>query len=270
MTQALITDGRGQPVTVAEPQTLRSRGNQDRQGRSTTTDNVVYRYDPRCTPCLTYHSIPHGLNGSANTLAEARKSYRHNITELARIRRQRVPPAVEHLEAALAVMWVRAKVTAAHRDPSTDQMFLQTLLSEGPAQDALRARLARATSLGFNPVVVIVEPYETVSAVLDQARAEDTLFVVHSDTENILRWIAIHSPDAGGSGRAPLLMDHAGPRTMPIRVLTQMYAVGPQELRLQSGRVSCAMRADRALSNSHTQPMPLFLVGSWAPSVVLA
>jgi hypothetical protein len=227
MTQALITDGRGHPVTVAK----------DRQARSTTTDHVAYRYDPRCAPCLTYHSIPHGLTGSANTLTGARKSYRHNLAELAGIRRQRVPPAVERLEAALAGMWVRAKVTAAHRDPSTDQMFLHTLLSEGPAQDALRARLARATSLGFGPVVVIVEPYETVSAVLDQARAEDTLFVVHSDTENILRWIAIHSPDAGGSARAPLLMDHAGLRTMPVRVLTQMYALGPQELRLQSGQL---------------------------------
>jgi hypothetical protein len=86
-------------------------------------------------------------------------------------------------------------------------------------------------------VVVIVEPYETVSAVLDQARAEETLFVVHSDSENLLRWIATHSPDAGGSGRAPLLMDHAGLRTMPIRILTQMYAVGPQELQLQSGQL---------------------------------
>lgn len=233
MTQALITDGRGHAVTVAKPRTLRSRGSQDRQTCSTTTDHVVYRYDPRCTPCLTYHSIPHGLTGGANTLAEARNSYRQNITELVRIRRQGVPPAVEHLEAALAGVWVRAKVAAAHRDLSTDQMFLQTLLSEGPAQDALRARLAGATSRGFKPVVVIVEPHETVSAVLDQARTEDTLFVVHSDTENILRWIAIHGPDAGGSGRAPLLMDHAGLRTMPINVLTQTYAVGPQELQLQ-------------------------------------
>jgi hypothetical protein len=132
---------------------------------------------------------------------------------------------------------VRAKVTAAHRDPSTDQMFLQTLLSEGPVQDALCARLAHATSLGFNPVVVIIEPCENVSAVLDQAGTEDTLFVVHSDSEIILRWIAIHSPDAGGSGRAPLLMDHASLRTMPIKVLTQMHAVGPQELQVQPGKL---------------------------------
>jgi hypothetical protein len=42
-----------------------------------------------------------------------------------------------------AARGVRAKVTAAHRDPSTDQMFLQTLLSEDPAQEALRAPCAR-------------------------------------------------------------------------------------------------------------------------------
>jgi hypothetical protein len=78
------------------------------------------------------------LTGGANTLAEARKSYQHNITERARIRRQGIPPTVERLEVALAGMWVRAKVAAVHRDPSTDQMFLQTLLSAGSAPDALR------------------------------------------------------------------------------------------------------------------------------------
>jgi hypothetical protein len=235
MTQALVADGRAH--TVAKPQTLRSRGIQDRQARATTTDHVIYRYDPRRTPCLTYHSIPGGLTGGANTLAEARESYRHNVTELARIQRHGVPPAVEHLETALAGMWVRAKVAAAHRDPSTGQMFLLTLLSEGSAQDALRASLARATSLGFNRVVVVVEPDEAVSAVLDQTRSDDTLFVVHSDAENTLRWIAIQGADAPGSHRAPLLMDNAGLRTMPIKALTEMYAVGPQELRLHPGQL---------------------------------
>jgi hypothetical protein len=144
---------------------------------------------------------------------------------------------VEQLKTALAEMWVRAKVAAAHRDPSKDQMFLLTLLSEGPAQDALRACLARATSLGFNPVVVVVESYETVSAGLDQGRADDTLFVVHSDTETILRWIVIHGPDVGGAGNAPLLMDRAGLRAMPISVLAQTYAAGPREPRLRPGQL---------------------------------
>ena len=193
MTQALVANGRVQ--TVAKSQTLRNRGIRDPQARATTADHVIFRYDPRRTPCLTYHSISGGLTGGANSLAEARESYR----QLARIQRQGVPPAVEHLETALAGMWVRAKVAAAHRDPSTDQMFVLTLLSEGSAQDALRASLAHATSLGFNPVVVVVDPDETVSAVLDQTRTDDTLFVVHSDAENTLRWIAIHGPDAAGS-----------------------------------------------------------------------
>jgi hypothetical protein len=234
MTQALVADGRAH--TVATSQTLSSRGIQDRRARATTTDHVIYRYDPRHTPCLTYHSIPGGLTGDANTLAEARESYRHNVTEQARIQCQEAP-AVEHLETALAGMWVRAKVAAAHRDPSTDQMFLLTLLSQGSAQDALRGSLAHTTSLGFNPVVVVVEPDETVSAVLDQTRTDDTLFVVHSDADNTLRWIAIHGPDAAGSRRAPLLMDRDRLRAMPIKDLTQAYSVGSQELRLQPSQL---------------------------------
>jgi hypothetical protein len=233
MTQ--VADGRAH--TLAKLQTLRGRGIQDRQAGATTTDHVIYRYDPRRTPCLTYHSIPGGLTGGANTLAEARQSYRHTVTELARSQRHGVPPVVEHLETALAGMWLRAKVAAAHRDPSTDQMFLLTLLSEGSAQDALCASLAHATSLGFNPVVVVVEPDETVGAVLDQTRTDDTLFVVHSDAENTLRWLAIHGPDAAGSRRAPLLMDRDRLRAMPIRDLTQAYSVGPQELRIQSSQL---------------------------------
>jgi hypothetical protein len=235
MAQALVANGRAH--TVATSQTLRSHGIQDRRARATTAAHVIYRYDPRRTPYLTYYSIPGGLTGGANTLAEARKSYRHNVTELARIQRQGVPPAVEHLETALAGMWVRAKVAAAHRDPSTDQMFLLTLLSAGSAQDALRISLAHVTSLGFNPVVVVVEPNESVSAVLDQTRTDDTLFVVHSDAENTLRWIVIHGPDAAGSGRAPLLTDRDRLRAMPIKDLIQAYSVGPQRLRLQSSQL---------------------------------
>ena len=70
------------------------------------------------------HSIPDGFTGGADTLDEARKSYRHIVTERPRIQRQGMPSAVEHLETAPAEMWVRAKVSAVHRDPSTNEMFL--------------------------------------------------------------------------------------------------------------------------------------------------
>jgi hypothetical protein len=49
-------------------------------------------------------------------------------------------------------------------------MFLQTLLSAGPAQHALRGQLELATSRGATPVVVIVEPDDTLDAVLAQMR----------------------------------------------------------------------------------------------------
>jgi hypothetical protein len=116
-------------------------------------------------------------------------------------------------------------------------MFLQTLLSEGSAQDALRTSLARAARVGLEPVVVIVEPYEAVGAALDQTRAGDTLFVVHSDAEHVLGWLAIHGPDVGAASDAPEVVDHADLRTMPIRVLTQTYSAGAQEVRLRPGQL---------------------------------
>src|SRR5271169_1898056 len=44
-----------------------------------TTEHVVYRYGPRFTPCFTYHSLPHGCVGVANTLNDARTSYRSDM-----------------------------------------------------------------------------------------------------------------------------------------------------------------------------------------------
>jgi hypothetical protein len=62
------------------------------------------------------------------------------------VSRRELPPVVEHLEAVVADMWVRSEVGAVHRDPLGDRMFLQTLLSKGPAQDAMQADLRRATT----------------------------------------------------------------------------------------------------------------------------
>jgi hypothetical protein len=193
---------------------------------------VIYRYDPRCTPAITYHSIPHGCTGGSNALAEARISYRRDIAELLGVCRQELPPTVEHLEAAVVGMWVRAKVLAVHRDPSNDQMFLQTLLTEGPAQQALQTHLARTTDQGLEPVVVIVEPHDTVGEVLDQMAADDTHFVVHFDADDVLRWIVLHGPEGDGGIDVPPIANHAGLRTMPIGVLTQTYAAGLREVRL--------------------------------------
>jgi hypothetical protein len=47
---------------------------------------------------------------------------------------------------------------------------VQTLLAAGPAQDAMRVDLQHATRAGARPIVVIVEPHDTVASVLDQMR----------------------------------------------------------------------------------------------------
>ena len=250
MTSALNGKRRRHTVSAAQTPEPRGRGNESRQHRSATTEHVVYRYDPRCAPAITYHSIPHGCTGGSNTLAEARNSYRRDIAELLSVHRQELPLTVEHLEAMVVDMWVRAKMLAVHRDPSNDQMFLQTLLSQGPAQQALHARLARKTNEGYKPLVVIVEPHDTVGDVLDQTAADDTLFIVHFDAEDVLGWIVIHGPEADGGFETPCIANHAGLRTMPIGVLTQTYAARSREVRLTLNHLRDVISSSAVCTNS--------------------
>jgi hypothetical protein len=235
MTSALTGARRSHTASAVNSSNRRGTGEAGSRLPSSTAEHVIYHYDPGCTPSITYHSIPHRCTGASNALDEARNSYRRDIADV--LSGRPAPSAVEHLEAGLAGMWVRAKVSAVHHDPCSDQLFLLTLLSEGSVQDALRAHLTLATTPGSKPVVVIVEPYETVGAVLDQARAADTLFVVHRDAENVLDWIAIHGPAAGGASNAPQLVDYAGLRTMPIRAFTQMYAAGTKGVQLRPNQL---------------------------------
>ena len=128
-------------------------------------DNVVYSYAPGYQPAIQYHSIPSSCTGGADTLDEARSSYRTQVARRLNVDRHELPPAIEHLEAVVAGMWVRTKVGAIHRGRDADRMFLQILLSRGQAQDELRAHLDAATAAGEAPVVVIVEPDDTLGTV---------------------------------------------------------------------------------------------------------
>jgi hypothetical protein len=78
------------------------------------------------------------------------------MLELLGTSRHELPRVVAHLEAVVNGMWARAEVGAVHRGPSSDKMFLQTLLAEGAAQDALRHHLQGATNRGgrrFRPTL---------------------------------------------------------------------------------------------------------------------
>ena len=117
---------------------------------------------------IRYHSIPPSCAGAANTLADARASYRADLTGLLHVGKRELPPVTEHVETVVHGMLVREKVGAVHRDHAADRMFLQTLLADGQAQDELRAYLDRACGAGVEPVVVLAEPQDTVGSVLDQ------------------------------------------------------------------------------------------------------
>ena len=115
--------------------------------RTQEAEHVAYRYDADCDE-ITFHSFPHGCTGCATTLDDARKAVRASMIELLGISRHELPRVVEHLEAIVDGIWVRTKVGAVHRDPSSDKMFLQTLLAAGAAQDALRHHLQGAADRG--------------------------------------------------------------------------------------------------------------------------
>ena len=217
-------------------------------GPQRSTEHVLFRYDPGSVPAISFHSLPHGCTGGAETLDAARKIYRSTMSELLGVSRYELPPVVEHLEAVVADMWVRTELGAVHRDRLSDRMFLQTLLSTGPAQDAMQADLKRANSnQGANPVVVIVEPNDAVGTVLDQMRAANTVLVVHCDTRNVLAWVTIYGPNAQGADDIQRIPAHADLRTMPITFLTDACVTGNRRaVRLQT----CHLYG-RSLAKSH-------------------
>jgi hypothetical protein len=110
------------------------------------------------------------------------------MMELLAISRRELPRVVEHLETAVDGTWVRTKVGAVHRDPNSGKMFLQTLLAEGAAQDALRHHLQAAANRGAAPVVVIVESGETLGSVL-RAALELTDDNVRCTVKEYSKWV---------------------------------------------------------------------------------
>jgi hypothetical protein len=204
-------------------------------GLQRSTEHVLFRYDPRNDPSITFHSLPHPCGGGAETLDAARKMCRSMMSGLLGVTRHELPRVVEHLEAVVADMWVRTEMGAVHRDPLSDRMLLQTLMSTGPAQDAMRADLLRAaTNQGATPVVIILEPYDSVGTVLDQMRGADTVLVVHYDMRNVLGWVTIYGPNAEGAVDITGVTTITDLRTRPITYLTDTCVTGDRRaVRLQ-------------------------------------
>jgi hypothetical protein len=199
------------------------------------TEHVLFRYDPRNDPSITFYSLPHPCAGGAQTLDAARKICRSMMSGLLGVTRHELPRVVEHLEAVVADMWVRTEMGAVHRDPLSDRMLLQTLMSTGPAQDSMRADLLRAaTNQGATPVVIILEPYDSVGTVLDQMRGADTVLVVHYDMRDVLKWVTIFGPNAEGAHDITGVHTIADLRTKPITFLTDTCVTGDRRaVRLQ-------------------------------------
>ncbi len=181
-------------------------------------ENIVFTVGPDELPAIRYRTIPRACSGFASTLAEARASYRGELTGLLNVERHELPPVIEHVEAKVHGLWVREKVGAVHRDCRADRMLLQTLLAPGEAQAQLRAHVAAAADAGVEPVVVLVEPNDTVASVLDQMAPEDAVVVAYADPADPtaeIAWAAVYGPEAKGACDIPVVVDD-DIREMPI------------------------------------------------------
>jgi hypothetical protein len=185
------------------------------------TDHVIFRYDPDNLPELTFRAVPSGCAGGANTMTEARASYRTSLSARLHVDRRALPPVVEHLEGLVCGMWVRTKVGAVHRDKSSDRMLLQILLAAGDEQAGLRDEVARLTEAGAEPVVVLAEPDHMIETLLDQMSARDALLVAHSEDNGSVGWSVLYGPESFGGQDVPHVHDDAGLRATPVATFTQ-------------------------------------------------
>jgi hypothetical protein len=187
------------------------------------TENVVYSYAPEDNPVIRYHSMPSSCAGRADTLAQARSSFRSDLSGLLNVGRRDLPPVIEHVETVVHGMWVREKVGAVHRDHRADRMLLQTLLAGGAAQGELRDYLGKAAQDGATPVVVLAEPSDTVVSVLDQMAPSDTVVVAYCDPLHDVGWTAIHGPDAVGAAGTPRVAIDQQLCRLPVIALARRY-----------------------------------------------
>ncbi|AQT80798.1 hypothetical protein B1R94_18330 [Mycolicibacterium litorale] len=188
------------------------------------TDHVIFRYDPENQPEITFRAVPSGCSGGANTMAEARACYRTCLSARLHVDRRALPSVVEHIEGLVAGMWVRTKVGAVHRDQASDRMLLQTLLSAGEPQEALRQEVARLTEREPEPVVVLTEPDQALASLIDQMLPSDTLVVAHCDGRGAVAWTTLFGSESLHAQAVPTVIDDADTVPTPIAELTRSGA----------------------------------------------
>ncbi len=187
------------------------------------TDHVIFRHDPDHQPEITFRGVPSGCSGGATTLTEARMAYRSCLSARLHVDRRALPPVVEHIEGLVGGMWVRTKVGAVHRDKSSDRMLLQLLLDE---RVGLRDEVARLSSTGAEPIVVLAEGQEMLTTLLGQMTARDTLLVAHCDDNGSVGWGCLHGPESPAGQGLPHLVDDEILRTTTVAAFSQTCVGG--------------------------------------------
>lgn len=190
------------------------------------SENVIYIYDPEYSPAVQYYSLPSRLTGGADTLSEARCSFRSAMADRAGIGNHELPAVVEHQEAVIANIWVRTRIGGFRRSGTCGDTLRRLLRSESdPALHQLNSELDSVTDRGLRPVVVVVEPDEPIAAVATQMASDDALWLAFTDCRLDLAWLAIYGPDADTGDGAVLRIEDIDLPAMAIGTLFDRYAL---------------------------------------------
>jgi hypothetical protein len=186
-------------------------------------ENVIYSYDPTFQPEYQYFSIPSACIGGASNLDEARAAYRSDLAELLNLGQRDLPHAVEHLEIAVADVWLRSDIPSNAPSRSQTRRLVETCLAQHDTAERLGFELCPARNIDGMPVVVVVEPRDTLASVFNQMTAFDTLWIVYTADERHLNWLVLCGPEADGIHATSTTAEAAAVSAMPVATFVAQY-----------------------------------------------
>ncbi|MGU3434039.1 hypothetical protein ACNHUS_13590 [Actinomycetes bacterium M1A6_2h] len=161
------------------------------------TVNVVYRKDPTVTPSHQYYSIPVSIVGGADSVPSARVAFREALSASLEVDETGLPPIAEHVEVeALPGIWVRMALDA-QSEQRVDGLSMVTMLVTSQMKPDQVDFFWNATSASGDPVILIVQPWDTLGFVFDQMGPTDALWLAIRRGDQV-HWLALFGGAAEG------------------------------------------------------------------------
>jgi hypothetical protein len=141
------------------------------------TENVIFTYDGNYQPEWQYYSMPHSCVGGGDTIEAARASYHDALAFQLELSGANLPPIREHYEAE-AYDGIYVRYAGGDKVRAAGAKVAASFLRSSTYDSRLQGVLHSSTTAGGYPVLVVVQPEDSVASVIDQMTDEDSLWLV--------------------------------------------------------------------------------------------